>query len=275
MSIVRASGRRAATLGIDLASQPDNTGVCRIDWTGDQGVVQALPSGKLTDAAILDLILDPAVTKVGIDAPFGWPTPFTDALVAYRERGVWPDEPDRPEIQRGMVLRATDAYVWKLLERQPLSVSTDRIAYAAMRCARLLAALVQEGVPLDRSGEGRMVEVYPEAALRCWDLSPSQEPNDPGRYKGDEPEAKGRRERLVSRLQEQTDGWLQIPDDVVCSCCNNDDHLDALLCALVARAADLGRLIPVSDVARAREEGWIRLPRREPLALLGETEAGS
>ena len=217
MASTRASGagRRSATLGIDLASQPKNTGACRIDWIGEQGAVRPLPSGELTDAATLDLILDPAVTKVGIDAPFGWPTPFADALVAYREREIWPDGPDSREVQGAMELRATDAEVWTLLGKKPLSVSTDRIAYAAMRCARLLVALVREGVPLDRSGEGRVVEVYPEAALRCWGLSPELDSEDAGSYKGKKPDAKRRRERLVSRLQEATRGWLHIPDDVV------------------------------------------------------------
>jgi len=268
-----SGGRRSATLGIDLASQPENTGACRIDWIGELGVVQPLPSEELTDSAVLKLILNPAITKVGIDAPFGWPIPFTDALLAYRTLGVWPDGLDSREVQATMELRVTDTEVWALLGKKPLSVSTDRIAYAAMRCARLLATLVREGVPLDRSGEGRMVEVYPAAALRCWGLSPGLHAQDPGSYKGKKPEARRRRERLVSQLQKEANGWLQIPSQVIAMCCDRDDHLDALLCALVARAADLNRLRPVGDLERARQEGWIRLPWPERLARLGETEA--
>jgi hypothetical protein len=50
----------------------------------------------------------------------------------------------------------------------PLSVSTDRIAYPAMRIARLLGAVA--GEPVDRTGAGRIVEGYPAAALRVWGL---------------------------------------------------------------------------------------------------------
>jgi hypothetical protein len=48
----------------------------------------------------------------------------------------------------------------------PLSVSADRIAHAAFRCAGLLARLAALGEPVDRAGSGVVVEVYPAAALR-------------------------------------------------------------------------------------------------------------
>lgn len=272
---LHAPTRRCSTLGIDLASQPRNTGACRIDWVGSRGTVLPLPSGPLTDAALIDLISDPAVVRVGIDAPFGWPVTFVDALVAYRERSAWPDGPDRRDEQCHMELRATDEVVWRKLKVKPLGVAVDRIAYAAMRCARLFAALSLESGQIDRSGEGRMVEAYPEAALRCWGLSPGQHPEDPGSYKGKSPEARIRREELVRRLLEQADGWLEVPDGVSDRCRASDDHLDSLLCALIARAADLGRVEPVDDPESARSEGWIRLPLSEPLGRLGQAGAAS
>ena len=266
------AGRQSATLGIDLASQPENTGACRIDWFGEHGVVNPFPDRALTDDVVLDLIRDPAVTKVGIDAPFGWPTAFVDALIAYRHRLTWPDGPGSREVQLTMELRATDRAVWKELGVKPLGVAVDHIAYAAMRCARLLAALSQEGECVDRSGDGRLVEVYPAAALRCWGLSPGMNPEDPGGYKGKKPEPSRRRRLLVSRLLEETAGWLQIPDPVIEDCRKDDNAFDALICALIARAADLGRLFPVGDAEKGREEGWIRLPHRTSLRNLGSTD---
>jgi hypothetical protein len=52
---------------------------------------------------------------------------------------------------------------------------------------------------------------------------------------------------------------------------DSDDQLDALLCALLARAAELGRLQPIEDPAHAVTEGWIRLPVAGSLSqLVGE-----
>jgi hypothetical protein len=114
---------------------------------------------------------DPSVTKVGIDAPFGWPVEFVDAVHDYTTTGRWPDADSNR-----LLLRETDMHVKLITGQQPLSVTTDRIAYCAMRCARLLACFSETG-EADRSGAGRFVEVYPAAALRQWGL-------DPRRYKG-------------------------------------------------------------------------------------------
>ena len=50
----------------------------------------------------------------------------------------------------------------------------------------------------------------------------------------------------------------------------SDDALDAVLCALIARAAALGLTVPPPDQdrERARAEGWIHLPRRGSLGEL-------
>ena len=47
-----------------------------------------------------------------------------------------------------------------------------------------------------------------------------------------------------------------------------DDCLDALVCALVARAAQLGRTIGPQDERLARLEGWIHLPEPDSLSRL-------
>ena len=54
----------------------------------------------------------------------------------------------------------------------PLSVAADRIGLTAMRAAGTLSRLAAEGRPVDRAGNGIVVEVYPHlfgvgASLSC------------------------------------------------------------------------------------------------------------
>jgi hypothetical protein len=257
-------------LGIDLAAQPERTAACLIDWQADgRGRVVALADGRLSDGRLLALMRIPGVRKVGIDAPLGWPCEFVEALVAYSSDGTWPVLLCDGEGQRHLVLRETDRFVWDVVRQRPLSVSTDRIAYPAMRAARLLANL---GEPLDRVGGGRVAEVYPAAALRQWGLSPSASADDPGSYKGRSPEAARRRRRLVALLVEQTRGWLELGESQLAACRASDDQLDALVSALVATAVVRGCVLPPpADRARAEREGWIWLPKCEPLRALAPT----
>jgi len=270
------------TLGIDLASQPRDTAACEVEW-GPDGRGRVLDiRDRLTDAALLGL-LDGPITKVGIDAPFGWPLDFIEALTAFRDRGEWPIPPDDPAaLQRRLVLRETDEAVLRVTGnpqegdivprkgKQPMSVTTSWLAFPALRCARLLAEVGRRaGEPVDRSGAGRFVEVYPDAALREWGLSPAGWSADPGSYKGPDPTAVGRRERLVDALLDELEGWVEIEPHLVAFSKRDDDALDALVCALVARAAELGATgQPPGDSPLAAREGWIHLPRRGPLSGL-------
>lgn len=57
---------------------------------------------------------------------------------------------------------------------KPLSVSTNWIGVTALRGARLQHLLRAAGVPVERSGtSGTVLEAYPAAALREWDLQHS------------------------------------------------------------------------------------------------------
>jgi hypothetical protein len=64
----------------------------------------------------------------------------------------------------------------------------------------------------------------------------------------------------VDSLLDQTRAWLTVDAASVQIMRDSDDQLDALLCALVTRAADLGRIQHVGDPASAATEGWTRLP---------------
>ncbi len=52
-----------------------------------------------------------------------------------------------------------------------LSVAADRIAMPAMRAGRIFTRLADQGETVDRKGTGKIVEVYPRAALKVWGVS--------------------------------------------------------------------------------------------------------
>src|SRR4051794_6528329 len=141
------------TAGIDLAASETNTAVCIIDWDGERRSVRF--EADTSDGGLLRICRD--VDKVGIDCPFGWPVPFVDAVRAHRDGGRWPGRGlPAEEFRRRLKFRLTDEHVWDRTKSPPLSVSADKIAVPAMRCALLLDALG----PVDRTGmRGRVAEV--------------------------------------------------------------------------------------------------------------------
>ena len=198
------------------------------------------------------------VTKVGIDDPFGWPEPFLDALSSYHRGSGWPSGIDEP--RDAFRLRETDRLVHERTDKWPLSVAADRIAIPAMRCAVLLTEIGRRrGVEtVARDGSGLCCEVYPDPALRLWTKG-SQADLRGASYKG--PDNADRRRRLLAALLE----LLPLRDEggLLFRVALEDDFLDALVCALVARAAELGLTrFPEGErqTSLAATEGWIHLP---------------
>ena len=77
------------------------------------------------------------------------------------------------QLQPGLLnltMRRIDVVVHEQLRLTPLSVSADRIAHVAFRCAVLLAKLDAADAPVDRSGSGPVTEIYPAASLHSWAL---------------------------------------------------------------------------------------------------------
>lgn len=241
------------TLGIDLAAEPRDTGGCLVEWRGGRAAVSWVRLG-LSDE---DILREAAgADAVGIDAPFGWPTLFVEAVAAHHASRPWPvrswDGPSR----RRLRLRTTDRRVREMTGLTPLSVSSDTIAIPATRCASLLDRM---GVT-DRSGDGRVFEVYPAASLRRWGL--------PHRgYKGKE-NARALRS-LLSALRRKAP-WLEIPAGPAELCARDDDAFDALVASLVARAAAkrLTSRPGPGEADGARVEGWIALPEPDSLDRL-------
>jgi hypothetical protein len=252
------------TIGIDLSAAPERTAACVVNWEAQRAHVVTLILG-LTDAQLVELVAEHRPSKVGIDAPFGWPTPFVEAVSSYTSAGAWPGSDRSP-----LTLRTTDRVVWaEAGGRPPLSVSSDRIAACAMRCAWLLSRWAEEQ-PLDRTGAGLFVEVYPAPALRRWGLAT-------GSYKGKRETEVEVRKTLVEALSRECSGWFDLDNETLTTLYASDDALDAVVCAVIARVvgAELAPPIPAEHLEVARLEGWIHLPPQEPLRELGPRLATS
>jgi predicted nuclease with RNAse H fold len=248
------------TLGIDLAAQPANTSACAIDWSSGSPKASELRSG-LADDQLLDAIS--SADKVAIDAPFGWPDEFVEAITAHRNRAGWPGSGEDQDLYRFQLsFRATDRRLIEGGARRPLSVSTDLIGVVAMRCAYLQDRLAARGEPVDRAGSGKVLEAYPAPALTAWGLSATGYKSRVGA---------ARLPGLLSQLEDRL-GGIELSVQQREAVGTDHNCLDALVCSLVARAAGLGLTQPPApgeEADRATREGWIHLPTN-PLGHLVE-----
>lgn len=229
------------TLGIDLSSSKDLTVACAIEWKKKRAIV-ASPALRCTDDDLDKLISKANV--IGIDAPFGWPVPFVEAVSEWTET-IW-----SPDVRKRLQFRVTDRQVQEKTGIWPLSVSTDRIALPAMRAM----ALLQRYKVTDRSGYCKFFEVYPAATLKTWGL-------DSRGYKRIDEECVTLRHKILSQLRQKLP-WLEVSTDYA----KTSDALDALIASLTVRAAYQKLTIKPtrSQVTVARREGWIHLPTGFP-----------
>jgi predicted RNase H-like nuclease len=261
--------RQAVTVGIDLAARARRTAVCRAEWADDGGLTAEFVVPR-DDEDLLALIR--AADKTGLDCPLGWPSSFVATVLAHHQGLRLPvparfeARPDgRPGLD-ALRFRLTDDLTWKATAmRPPLSVSTDLLGVVALRAARLLDALAATDTPVPRDGSGPIAEVYPAAALRLWGIRPARS------YKNAGPGAREAREVREHILASVEAGLaLTLPEPVRATCLDSHDHLDALICALVARAVLTdGTRWPRTPDERtaARQEGWIHLPNGDLAAL--------
>ncbi|MGH3648783.1 MAG: DUF429 domain-containing protein [Micromonosporaceae bacterium] len=244
------------TVGVDLAADESNTAVASIRWSDGTAAVEDLIT-RADDDAVLAAIR--TADKAGIDCPLGWPVPFVDFVAAHHaSQFVAPSDVTGRDWRRTLALRQTDLVVHDVVGLWPLSVAADRIAHTAMRCAGLLAHLAAHGRPVERSGTGVVVEVYPAASLKRWELPHNG-------YKGS-----SKRERLQDVVDALTAAaeWLVLGQFEE-ACRRSDDAVDAVIAALTARAAALGKTDRPSKehAVAAATEGWIAIPASALSAL--------
>ena len=245
------------SVGIDLASQDKRTAICVMSWTSSGGAIELLEP-VASDEILLAACRELGVQKVAIDAPFGWPDAFVRAISAHHNELTFPVGTGDGELRKPFVFRETDRYVIDVAKKRPLSVSTDKIAYPALRCAGLLHELREaDGRPVDRTGAGLLAEVYPGAALNIW--SKTWLTGLIAGYKGKTDAHSGQRKRLAAVIFDAA----HVRDvGALAKCEASDDALDAVICALLARLIACGQTRPLPPQHReiAMREGWIHLP---------------
>ena len=249
------------SVGIDVASQDARTAICMIDWRDEQARIEPLGPRGAGDVDIRRCV--ESADRVGVDIPLGWPSAFVESVSRHHRGEAWAADVDAAAMT-SLRLRDTDRWVTDQARRpgepgarcHPMSVSTNLIAIPAMRIARVLG-------PVDRSGQGKVIEVYPAAALFVWGL-PYR------RYKGFRPDRRETRHALVDQLRVQAPWLVATRDEDWERIRENDHELDALIASLVARAKARGLCNEDYDATSvaARSEGWIALPLPDALDRL-------
>jgi predicted nuclease with RNAse H fold len=228
---------------------PERTALASIEWAGTRAVIRDVIC-PADDDLVLEVIR--SADKTGIDCPLGWPDAFVDFVAAHHSAHVpLPSDGLGQGWRRPLTMRRTDTVVQEKLRLVPLSVSADRIAHVALRCAVLLAKLDAAGRPVDRTGAGAVVEVYPAASLLRWGL----------RHRGyKQPRTPDALSAVAGDLLAAAP-WLDCgPHEETIR--HSHDAFDAVIAALTARAASQGQTWPPSadDLPTARSEGWIAIP---------------
>ncbi len=244
------------TVGVDLAAEAAGTAVAVIAWDDARGQVTAL----VPDATDADVVAAARVAdKVGVDCPFGWPTGFV-RLVGEHEGGLLaPPASSGRDWRRSLTMRVTDEHVHAT--DRPDSVERlgrpDRPCSPALGCHRGHPRGCRARCPprwvgaAGRGVSGRRTAPLAAAAPRLQGL---RQPGGP--------------RRLVDSLL-ATAPWLDLGQQA--GLCRTSDHaLDAVVCALIARAVALHQTDPAGPHQQvAAVEGWIHVPTAPLEALVG------
>jgi hypothetical protein len=253
------TGVTTHTWGVDLSTDPRGTAAVRIEWSDGRADVVRVVS-PITAPELAELIAGHRDDTWGIDVPFGWPQQFETFLGAHRTTPTAVDYVEGSWASP-LRLRRTDRSLTAgdpARRVHPLSVAHDRLGSVAVLWASVEHALAHAEPPvvIDRSGmTGVVFETYPSGIRVAWGL--------PKRG------AEGERDAVIGAV-------AAAGIDVMLLASRGDDatehEWDALLCALAARAHQLGdrpRDLTQDDVEVGATEGWIHLPTRSLGSLVG------
>jgi hypothetical protein len=243
------------TWGLDLSTKPAKSAAVALVWEGDTASVDDVCQ-PLHATEIIERITATGEESWAVDVPFGWPDEFVDFMHDRHTQplsGVLLPAPDSWETWRTTTLaqRRTDFFLThhEGIRTRPLPASFQMLGATAAMWVLIEASLAARGVEIDRSGvDGRVCETYPRAALAAWGH------RQPGKKDLDWLEAQFPFLKVDARWRSRL---------------NNDDACDALVCALVARARELGHTYPPGEdaLAAARREGWIHVSTRSSQEL--------
>lgn len=246
------------TLGIDLASKPQKTAAIGIEWpeSGSPRVLEGDTEARLTDDEVLRLFEAETWGRIAIDTPFGWPTDMLEVLNRWQARTPIDLKASARTQGSPAIHRATEIAVRERTGKYPIAVGVNNLAWVSLRVFHLLSAA---GGASDRSGVStRFVEAYPKGAQTLW-LGIGIESTK---------KSAAARDTALGRIEEETGLIIGDARDEIIGEGEADHLFDALLCALVARAAMLAQTWrPQPELrATAEEEGWIH----QPSALLSD-----
>ena len=252
------------TLGINLSAAAKFTTLVAIEWQdGAAWVSEAIVD--LEDDELIGYLSSGDYT--GVYAPFGWPVAMVEAVSSYTNSDQW-QRASRREFRH----RKTEGFVHDVLQAEvdqelwPQSVSCDRLALQARRMAQLREQLFAEtGKRFDRAGGDHIIEVYPPGASLLWGMG-----NHLGNGNSKLPDVDDKPGKEFIERAEAVAPWLQWKDGKRGLCLKNEYTSDALLAALVARAAELNLTIPPEngEADLAPREGWMHLPSKDSLSAL-------
>ncbi|MFI5299737.1 MAG: DUF429 domain-containing protein [Polyangiales bacterium] len=166
----------------------------------------------------------------------GRPFPEAKQFVAAVAGYLPPLNPPKP-------MRATEL-VWGVSARSTLWAGARGGAAMTAACLMLLARTGSAAWPWTWSGSRLLVEAFPAAQLRHWNLPHVK-------YNGADPIAAANRAVIVRALGARLSLGHHLPRVL-----GNADALDAVLCAFAARAACSGTVVKAPG-AGSQVEGWI------------------
>jgi predicted RNase H-like nuclease len=238
-------------IGIDCAVQDKRVGLARGFLDQGQPRVDQVVTGAQVECVVSSIAewTQPKMpTLIALDAPLGWPVGLGKELHIHLAGTPLQTKPNE------MFRRLTDRVIKERVGKQPLDVGADRIARTAHAALELLGKLRKrtgQTIPLAWSpnldNSAWAIEVYPAATLEACGLLSSG-------YKG--------KDRLAARqkLLQELENYLTLPGDRTLML-ENDDALDAAVCALAAADFLRGECIQPTDIELAHKEGWIWVRR--------------
>lgn len=237
-------------VGVDCATEEERIGLAYgvVDDAGELRLRRATlgTAGESAAATVAGWIEGASKYVVALDAPLGWPSALASALGQHRAGEAIHEEPER------LFRRDTDRFVQRELGKLPLAVGADRIARTARAALDLLAqirARSQQALPLAWA-PGRdcgVIEVYPAATLLSRGIAGTG-------YKVATAAGRKTRAAILDRLQPEL--HTDINRTLLLE---NDDLLDAMICAVGAADFARGQALGPEDHERAAREGWIWL----------------
>ncbi|WP_341229186.1 DUF429 domain-containing protein [Nocardioides salarius] len=231
-----------------MSTSPKKTAAVAVKWSAASGRIVEVHN-PLKAPAIANLIASTAPTTWAVDVPFGWPDQFVALLANRHQRPLTADlVPDVAGWEkwrtRQVAQRLTDRFLTDdpRIRTRPLPASFQLLGATAAAWTLIESQLAAAGVPVDRAGvAGRVCETYPSAVLAAWGA-----PKGTGKHTW--PALRNRFPFLTCDPELE---HLLVSDDVC----------DAVVCAMAARARDLGLTVDPDDdqLDAARREGWIHV----------------